>query len=477
MAFYLRGLQYEGAGFFLAPVAWAGADETAPEFTASPSITATGSTTATVAYQSNEAGTGAVVVTAYAASQPDDATFDAAAEAITTAAVSKNVTGLTAATLLKAWVQIKDSAGNRATSSVALLTSHTGYSRVTIGTPDATAADRLTAVADLASGDVIDYGDVVGTGTVVVNSSGTFNATATVTGFDYYVGNLTDGWGTSATQTIQEPIPVETDPPTVIEATILAVGNQLRLTANEAVKIGAGGSGGVTLSLSGGACTATYASGGGTAELVFNLSRYVNKVETGTVGYTQPGNGIEDVGGSNDLASFSGFAILNGSSYSETPTDILLSKSTVSTTAGLNAIVGTFSATDPEGDSCTFSLVSGTGDTDNGSFLITGNALTCNDPETLGEGTYSIRVQAYDGYSSRTEVFSITVNTEVASRENLTTWIMAQATGEITVPDMWRKYFDLAGIPAGSWNDRAYIWLTAYQGALPDKIKEWQEDV
>ncbi len=180
-----------------------GPDVTAPTFSTGPTNTVTGSTTASVTYTSNESGTGATVVTSSIAAQPADATFDAAATAITSATLkTDNLTGLATASLLKAWVQIKDAAGNRTTSNVMVLTSHSGYSRVIIGTPNPTVENRLTSSPDITSGDIIDYGDIEGTGTVVVNDDATFDYDSDVTGFNYYVGNLTDGWGTSEVQTL-----------------------------------------------------------------------------------------------------------------------------------------------------------------------------------------------------------------------------------------------------------------------------------
>jgi len=183
----------------------AGPDVTPPTFSTGPTNSVTGSTTASVTYTSNESGTGSTVVTASGASQPADATFDAAATSITAATLkTDNLTGLATASLLKAWAQIKDAAGNRTTSSVMLLTSHSEYSRVTIGTPNTTADNRITSTPDIESGDIIDYGDIVGTGTVVVNNDGTFDADEGVTEFTAYVGNFTDGWGSLGVQEISD---------------------------------------------------------------------------------------------------------------------------------------------------------------------------------------------------------------------------------------------------------------------------------
>src|SRR5204863_9054757 len=60
----------------------------------------------------------------------------------------------------------------------------------------------------------------------------------------------------------------------------------------------------------------------------------------------------------------------------EAPTDISLSSSSVAENQASGTTVGTLSDTDPDvGDTAAFSLVSGPGSTDNGSFSITGNTL------------------------------------------------------------------------------------------------------
>jgi hypothetical protein len=92
------------------------------------------------------------------------------------------------------------------------------------------------------------------------------------------------------------------------------------------------------------------------------------------------------------------------------PTDILLSNNVVPTNAGTNAIVGTFSSVDADiGDTFTYSLVAGTGSTDNASFNISGANLRCNDPNALGAGTYSIRAQTSDGTDTFAKPFTILV--------------------------------------------------------------------
>lgn len=75
------------------------------------------------------------------------------------------------------------------------------------------------------------------------------------------------------------------------------------------------------------------------------------------------------------------------------PTDIALSSGTVNENSGAGTAVGSFSATDPEGDSCTYSLVGG----DTGAFSISGASLLTAyafDYET--KSSYTVTVRATD---------------------------------------------------------------------------------
>lgn len=98
-------------------------------------------------------------------------------------------------------------------------------------------------------------------------------------------------------------------PPQVVAFTILASGSNATMQLDGAAQIGAGGSGGVVLTMSGGAVTLTYASVVG--DLInFTTSRIIATGETGTAAYTQPGNGIENTLGT-DLTTFTGKAVVN----------------------------------------------------------------------------------------------------------------------------------------------------------------------
>ena len=81
------------------------------------------------------------------------------------------------------------------------------------------------------------------------------------------------------------------------------------------------------------------------------------------------------------------------------PTAIALSPSSVGENTATDTLVGTLTTTDPDGgDTHTYTLISGTGDTGNSQFVIVGTELRSNatfDFET--RSSYSIRVNSFDG--------------------------------------------------------------------------------
>ena len=90
------------------------------------------------------------------------------------------------------------------------------------------------------------------------------------------------------------------------------------------------------------------------------------------------------------------------------PTDITLSNDSLHKSSPADTEVGTLSAVDENsGDTHTFSLVSGDGSTDNGSFWIDGDVLRIQ--TQLSEGTYSIRVNVNDGTDDFAKVFDIEI--------------------------------------------------------------------
>jgi gliding motility-associated-like protein len=97
----------------------------------------------------------------------------------------------------------------------------------------------------------------------------------------------------------------------------------------------------------------------------------------------------------------------------EAPSDIALSANTIAENNAANATVGTMSSTDADaGDTHTYTLVSGTGSTDNAAFNISGNSLRVNNTlDFEAKSSYSIRVRATDaGGLSFEKVFAISVS-------------------------------------------------------------------
>ena len=90
--------------------------------------------------------------------------------------------------------------------------------------------------------------------------------------------------------------------------------------------------------------------------------------------------------------------VIDATAQNSTPTGLALSVSSIAENQAMGTVVGTISTTDADtGDTHTYTLVSGTGDTDNGSFTIDGNSLKTAalfDYET--QSIYSIRIQTDD---------------------------------------------------------------------------------
>ncbi|WP_107111577.1 Ig-like domain-containing protein [Shewanella algae] len=146
--------------------------------------------------------------------------------------------------------------------------------------------------------------------------------------------------------------------------------------------------------------------------------------ETGLIGYWK----LNETSGTVVNDSQTNGSILQGSSSgvtlgvtgafsgNQSPTDISLSNNSVSQSGGSNAVVGTLTTTDADiGDSFSYALIAGSGDTNNGSFNLSGDSLRANNASTLVGSSYSIRVQTTDsGNATFEKAFSITVVDDLA---------------------------------------------------------------
>jgi len=100
--------------------------------------------------------------------------------------------------------------------------------------------------------------------------------------------------------------------PQLSTVAVSANGTTWTINYSEAVTIGAGGSGGNAASLSLGSVTLTYVSGSGTSAITFTGSRTVYAGETGTLNYSQPGDGWQDADG-DDVVTVTGVPVTNNS--------------------------------------------------------------------------------------------------------------------------------------------------------------------
>ncbi|WP_338647682.1 MBG domain-containing protein [Flavobacterium sp. KS-LB2] len=106
--------------------------------------------------------------------------------------------------------------------------------------------------------------------------------------------------------------------------------------------------------------------------------------------------------------------IVPGSAPTNTaPTNITLSSSSINENIAANSTVGTLSSTDADsGNTFTYTLISGTGDTDNGAFNIIGNELKIiASPDFQTKSSYSIRIRTTgQGGLSFEKNYTITIN-------------------------------------------------------------------
>ncbi|WP_161864695.1 Ig-like domain-containing protein [Pseudomonas yangonensis] len=110
-----------------------------------------------------------------------------------------------------------------------------------------------------------------------------------------------------------------------------------------------------------------------------------------------------------------GAITLDVTPVNDAPTDIALSAVTVSHSGGINASVGSLSTTDVDtGQTHTYALVSGMGDTHNALFSIQGGMLRANDAAALAPGAYSVRIATNDGSATFEKSFTITATDDVA---------------------------------------------------------------
>lgn len=115
--------------------------------------------------------------------------------------------------------------------------------------------------------------------------------------------------------------------------------------------------------------------------------------------------------------------VQQGANMNRPPTDISLSANSIAENNAINDIIGAFSTVDPDnGNTFTYSLVSGTGSNDNASFNISGANLRAGIAFNYEvKSSYSIRVRSTDqGGKYFEKVFSISITNVVEAPTNFT---------------------------------------------------------
>ena len=178
-----------------------------------------------------------------------------------------------------------------------------------------------------------------------------------------------------------------------------------------------------------------------------------------------------------NLISSDGWTIIGDENCNQDPTDIILSNDTIDENVPAATAVWTLSTTDADlWDTHTYSLVSGTWDTDNIAFTLTGNTLTINaSPDFETQSSYSVRIQTDDGNGWTFEkVFIISINdldevAPVISNTNFASGALLPGWNH----DIVVNYSDV-----GSWIDTTsatiellkWDWVSAYG---PDISSTW----
>jgi hypothetical protein len=117
---------------------------------------------------------------------------------------------------------------------------------------------------------------------------------------------------------------------------------------------------------------------------------------TVTPGSNLAGSGVITLTASDGVSSFQLPITINVTAVNDAPTGLNLTPSSVAAGSPAGTSVGTLSSTDVDSSVFTYSLVSGTGDTDNGRFAIVDDELQ-TDEELTTPTSYSVRIQTMDG--------------------------------------------------------------------------------
>ncbi|GKW21321.1 hypothetical protein PEC302107_30500 [Pectobacterium araliae] len=194
-------------------------------------------------------------------------------------------------------------------------------------------------------------------------------------------------------------------------------GINVALSNGNSVSLGSG-YGSASVSLSGGIATVSITgatlSNSDMGSLLSGMT-YSNSSDnpgnaTRTVTLTQ----LTDSGTSNNTVAPNISSAITVVPVNDAPTDITLSATTFAQSLGSNGTVATLTTTDVDSSVFTYSLVSGSGSTDNALFTISGNTLKAVNATGMAAGTYSVRLQVSDGAATYDKVVSLVVVDDIA---------------------------------------------------------------
>ena len=156
------------------------------------------------------------------------------------------------------------------------------------------------------------------------------------------------------------------------------------------------------------------AGSGDTDNAVFNISGMnVRVTNANALNFESKSSYSVRVQVSDGSLTFAKALTISVSNVNEAANQISLSTSTIAEINSANQVVGTFSNNDPDSSQTfTYTLVTGTGDTDNATFNISGNSLRVTNANALNfetKSSLSVRVQVSDGSLTHAQSFTVTV--------------------------------------------------------------------
>ncbi|WP_427773128.1 Ig-like domain-containing protein [Comamonas thiooxydans] len=214
-------------------------------------------------------------------------------------------------------------------------------------------------------------------------------------------------------------------------------GVNVALSNGNSISLGSG-YGTASISVSGGVATITLSgatlSNADMSSLLSGMTYGNSSDNPGSAARTVTLTQLTDSGASNNTVAPNISSVVAVVPVNDAPTEITLSSTAFGQSAGNNATVATLSATDVDSSTFTYSLVSGTGSTDNASFTLVGSTLRANNPSGMPAGLHSIRLRVTDdGGASYEKIVTLTVADDIAPTFDQAPTISNATAGGFTI--------------------------------------------